>query len=226
MARVYQGSVVESLGRLFATGTATAVGEAELLERFVSQGDPAAFEVILQRHGPMVLRVCRRVLDDPNDVDDAFQATFLILVKKAASIRDRDVLGTWLYGVARRVAVRARVNARRRQSRERSDVEAVAMEKPREHHAEALELRALLDDELERLPYRYPCPARPLRPRRPDARAGGGPASLPGRDGQEPAVTRPRAASGSTGPPGSRARGGPDIVPRRRDSLGGTQSSC
>src|ERR1700721_2010222 len=152
MARDYQGSIVESLGRLFATGTATAMGEAELLERFVSQGDPTGFEVILQRHGPMVLRVCRRVLDDPNDVDDAFQATFLILVKKAASIRDREVLGTWLHGVARRVAVRARVNARRRQSRERSDVEAVAMEKPREHHAEALELRALLDDELERLP--------------------------------------------------------------------------
>jgi zinc protease len=155
MARVYQGSIVESLGRLFATGTATAMGEAELLERFVSQGDPTGFEVILQRHGPMVLRVCRRVLDDPNDVDDAFQATFLILVKKADSIRDREALGTWLYGVARRVAVRARVNARRRQSRERSDVEAVAIEKPREHHAEALELRALLDDELERLPSRY-----------------------------------------------------------------------
>ena len=158
MARVYQDSIVGSLSRLFATGTATAMSEAELLERFVSQGDPAAFEVILQRHGPMVLRVCRRVLEDPNDVDDAFQATFLILVKKAASIRDREVLGTWLYGVARRVAVRARVNARRRQSRERSDVEAVAMEKPREHHAEALELRALLDDELERLPYRFRAP--------------------------------------------------------------------
>jgi hypothetical protein len=74
MARVYQDSVVGSLGRLFATGTATAMNETELLERFVSQGDPGAFEVILQRHGPMVLRVCRRVLEDPNDVDDAFQA--------------------------------------------------------------------------------------------------------------------------------------------------------
>ncbi len=155
MARVYQGSIVDSVGRLFATGTATAMCEAELLERFVSQGDPAAFEVILERHGPMVLRVCRRVLEDPNDVDDAFQATFLILVKKAASIRDREVLGTWLYGVARRVAVRARVDARRRQSRERSDVEAVVMENPRGNHEEARELRALLDDELERLPDRY-----------------------------------------------------------------------
>ena len=67
----------------------------------------------------MVLGVCRRVLDDPHDVADAFQATFLILVKKARSIRDRDVLGTWLYGVARRVAVRAKVNARTRRTRER-----------------------------------------------------------------------------------------------------------
>ncbi len=155
MARVYQGSIVDSVGRLFATGTATAMGESELLERFVSQGDPAAFEVILDRHGPMVLRICRRVLDDANDVDDAFQATFLILVKKAASIRDREVLGTWLYGVARRVAVRARVTARRRQSRERSDVKAVATEKPRGNDVEVVELRALLDDELERLPDRY-----------------------------------------------------------------------
>jgi hypothetical protein len=85
MARAYQGSIVESLGRLFTTGTATAIGEAELLERFVSQADTAAFELILERHGPMVLRVCRRILDDQNEVDDAFQATFLILVTKAAS---------------------------------------------------------------------------------------------------------------------------------------------
>ena len=106
MAIMHTGSAMGALGRLLTTGTATALAEAELLERFVSQEDPAAFEVILQRHGPMVLRVCRRILDDPNDVDDAFQATFLILVKKARSIREREVLGTWLYGVARRVAVR------------------------------------------------------------------------------------------------------------------------
>jgi zinc protease len=155
MAIMHTGSAMGALGRLLTMGTATAMAEAELLERFVSQGDPAAFEVLLQRHGPMVLRVCQRILDDPNDADDAFQATFLILVKKAASIREREVLGTWLYGVARRVAVRARVNTRRRNSRERSDLEAIAVEKPRDNHVETRELRVLIDDELERLPYRY-----------------------------------------------------------------------
>ena len=188
MARVDRGSIVESLGRLFATGTATALGEAELLERFVSQGDARAFEVILQRHGPMVLRVCRRVLDDSNDVDDAFQATFLILVKKAASIREREVLGTWLYGVARRVAVRARVNARLRRSRERSDVEAITMEKPRESHAEALELRALLDGELERLPYRYRAPMILCDLEGQTHEQAAAQLRLPGRNGQEAAI--------------------------------------
>ena len=131
MAIVSTGSGLEAIGRLFTTGTATAVGDTELLERFVSQEDAAAFEVLLYRHGPMVLRVCRRVLNDPNDVDDAFQATFLILARRAASIRERTVLGTWLFGVARRVAVRARVNARRRNSRERSGLEPhLARESP------------------------------------------------------------------------------------------------
>jgi RNA polymerase sigma factor (sigma-70 family) len=152
MPTMHVGSGIKALGRLFATGTATAATEAELLERFVSQGDPAAFEVLLQRHGPMVLRVCGRILDDPNDVDDAFQATFLILVKKAASIRERTVLGTWLYGVARRVAVRARVNARRRNSHERLDAEALAMEPLRDSSEDARELRVLIEAELEHFP--------------------------------------------------------------------------
>jgi zinc protease len=155
MAIVHTGTGMEALGRLFTAGTATAAAEAELLERFVLQGDSSAFELLLKRHGPMVLRVCRGILDDPNDVDDAFQATFLILVKNAASIRERAALGTWLYGVARRVAVRARVNARRRNSHERSDAEALAIEPLRESHDEARELRILIEAELERLPNRY-----------------------------------------------------------------------
>ncbi len=128
MASGYRGSVVGSLGRLFEAGTVAGLSEAQLLERFLAQGDEAAFEAILQRHGPMVLGVCRRVLDDPHDIADAFQATFLILVKKARSIRDRDALGTWLYGVARRVAVRAKVNARRRHTRERTGIGAEGLD--------------------------------------------------------------------------------------------------
>ena len=155
MAIGHRGSIIDSLGRLFDSGTVTGLSEAQLLDRFLTQSDEAAFEAILHRHGPMVLGVCRRVLDDPHDVADAFQTTFLILVKKARSIRDRDVLGTWLYGVARRVAVRAKVNARRRRTRERAGAEGLDVEQPRADRLEANELRSLIDAELERLPSRY-----------------------------------------------------------------------
>ncbi len=155
MATGHRGSVMDSLGRLFDSGTVTGLSEAQLLERFLVHRDESAFEAILHRHGPMVLGVCRRILDDPHDVADAFQTTFLILVKKARSIRDRDVLGTWLYGVARRVAVRAKVNARCRRTRERTEAEGLDVQQPRGDRLEATELRALIDDELERLPSRY-----------------------------------------------------------------------
>src|SRR5690242_10476628 len=158
MASGYRGSVIESVQRLFSTGAVSALSEAQLLERFLARGDQAAFEAILQRHGPMVLGVCRRVLDDPHDIADAFQATFLILVKKARSIRDREALGIWLYGVARRVAVRARVNARRLRTRERTGIDAEGLDvdadsgPSRSDRLEMQELRSLIDAELERLP--------------------------------------------------------------------------
>src|SRR5262245_43181240 len=98
---------------LFAAGTAAGLTDAQLLERVVAASAAArapdvAFEAIVARHGPMVLGVCRRALGDPRDVEDAFQATFLVLVRKAPSVRVDDSLGRWLYGVARRVASRAR----------------------------------------------------------------------------------------------------------------------
>jgi RNA polymerase sigma factor (sigma-70 family) len=155
MPSVYRGAVIDSLQRLYETGTVTALDERQLLERFIARGDESAFEAILQRHGPMVLRVCRRVLHDPHDVDDAFQATFLILVKKAGSIRDRDVLGTWLHGVARRVAVRARGDLRRRRSREQTGGAGFDVADHRVDQADANGIRSLIDDELERLPSRY-----------------------------------------------------------------------
>ncbi|MHC5538091.1 RNA polymerase sigma factor [Singulisphaera rosea] len=89
----HYGATLGYLHRLFHNGTAVGVGEGRLLERFVDRNDEVAFEALVSRLGPLVLGVCRRLLDDPRDVEDAFQATFLILVKKAASIRDRDHLG-------------------------------------------------------------------------------------------------------------------------------------
>ncbi len=143
------------LGRfrsLFGRGTLIGMSDALLLERFVAIKDEEAFEALISCHGPMVLGVCRRMLDDPRDVEDAFQATFLVLVRKAGSLRDRDLLSNWLYGVAHRVATRARASAYRRRMRERpGGGEAAVASQPREDRAE---LRAVLDDELARLPNR------------------------------------------------------------------------
>jgi RNA polymerase sigma factor (sigma-70 family) len=101
-------------------GTAAGLGEAELLGRFVRTGDPVAFEALVTRHGPMVWGVCRRILGEASDADDAFQATFLVLVRRAKSLRDPDRLGPWLYGVAQRVALRARAQRTRRRGREQA----------------------------------------------------------------------------------------------------------
>ncbi|MFO0959006.1 MAG: sigma-70 family RNA polymerase sigma factor [Isosphaeraceae bacterium] len=94
------GAISGSFHRLFDGGTVAGLSERQLLDRFLARNDAAAFEAIVARHGPMVLGVCRRLLDDPNDADDAFQATFLVLVRKARELRQRDLLANWLYGVA------------------------------------------------------------------------------------------------------------------------------
>ncbi len=158
MTSIHRGAVVDSIQRLFDQGTVVSLGERQLLDRFLTRRDESAFEAIVGRHGPMVLSVCRRVLADEHAVEDAFQATFLVLVKKAGSIRDRDVLGNWLYGVARRVAVRAQVDARRRQLRERTGVEQVDVQDERNDLVESNEIRTIVDAELECLPARYRAP--------------------------------------------------------------------
>ncbi len=107
MNRTQSPTLVDHLKTLFSAGTLTGLGEGELLERFLAHRDEAAFEEILVRHAPMVLGICRRWLEDPHDVDDAFQAVFLILVRNAATVRLRSSLSSWLYGVSFRVAQRA-----------------------------------------------------------------------------------------------------------------------
>lgn len=114
--------LVRDLQLLFTAGAASGASDGQLLARFCRRaGDPeaeAAFAVLLARHGPMVLGVCRRALRDPNDAADAFQAIFLVLVRQAGSVRVEGSLGRWLYGVSRRVAARARADAARRAARE------------------------------------------------------------------------------------------------------------
>src|ERR1700677_1736528 len=91
---------------LFGAGTCAGLSDGQLLERLFAGRDEAgevAFEALVARHGPMVMRVCRNVLDDPHDVHDAVQAVFLVLARRASAIRDRQSVGSWLYGVAVRV---------------------------------------------------------------------------------------------------------------------------
>jgi DNA-directed RNA polymerase specialized sigma24 family protein len=90
------------LGRIFRGETVSGLSEWQLLERYLEQRDEVAFEALVSRHGPMVLGVCRRMLGDSADVDDAFQATFLALVRRARQLGPRDAIGPWLYGVAAR----------------------------------------------------------------------------------------------------------------------------
>jgi RNA polymerase sigma factor (sigma-70 family) len=142
-----------------AAGVAAAAGheDRQLLERFLRGRDEAAFAALVRRHGPLVLGVCRRLLRDPHDCDDAFQATFLVLLRKAASLRRRELLAGWLHGVARRTALKARAGRARRQARE-GQAPALPEAEPAGEVAGRRELRAVLDDEVGRLPARYRLP--------------------------------------------------------------------
>jgi RNA polymerase sigma factor (sigma-70 family) len=126
--------------------------DGQLLERFVASQDELAFEALLRRHGRMVLGVCRRVLGNPHDAEDAFQATFIVLVRKAASVRRHESVGSWLYGVAYRTALEAKGRLARRRVRER---QVRDMPEPTaEPEAELRELLPVLDRELSHLPER------------------------------------------------------------------------
>jgi RNA polymerase sigma factor (sigma-70 family) len=150
------GSALRQVGRLLSGGTIASLGTEHLLERFATHRDEAAFEALVNQHGPMVLGTCRRMLTDPNDVEDAFQATFLVLARRAGSIQDADRLGPWLHGVARRVASRSRALSARRNTLGRLVVDEPTTEP--ENGLEAGELRATLDEELSQLPEKYRAP--------------------------------------------------------------------
>jgi RNA polymerase sigma factor (sigma-70 family) len=152
------GDVARQLEVLWTSGTLTGVSDAQLLREFAeSRGRGAtsesAFRELVNRHGPMVMGVCRQILRRPHDADDAFQATFLVLVRKARSIRVGDSLAPWLYGVAYRTAHRARTIASRYRP---ADVEPTEEPMgPSSDDAYDFDLRPLLHEELSRLPGKY-----------------------------------------------------------------------
>jgi RNA polymerase sigma-70 factor (ECF subfamily) len=131
------------------------LSDGELLERFITRREEAAFEALMRRHGAMVLGVCRRLLHNEADAEDAFQATFLVLATKAAGVRPRALVGNWLYGVARHTALKAKAMTHRRCQRER---EAGARRTPQPAEDSGQELQMALDQELSALPEKYRAP--------------------------------------------------------------------
>jgi HlyD family secretion protein len=157
MAFDKQAAVVKELQTLFNVGAVRELSDGQLLERFATdRGEAAelAFAVVVERHGPMVLRVCRSVLAETHDIEDAFQATFLVLVQKARGLWVRDSLGPWLHQVAVRTASRARLTAARRRRHE----ERAAAERVETHIVKSDDLSSVLHQEIEKLPERYRAP--------------------------------------------------------------------
>jgi RNA polymerase sigma factor (sigma-70 family) len=148
------GLVFQQIRKTVNLQHAAGAPDGELVQRFVAQRDEAAFEALVRRHGPLVLGVCCRMLSDRNDADDAFQATFCVLVRKAHTITKGESVGSWLYQVAYHAAAKARAAANRRRARETyvSDPDvAVADAAP----DDASELRPVLDEAVNRLPEKY-----------------------------------------------------------------------
>jgi RNA polymerase sigma factor (sigma-70 family) len=144
------------MSTLFEVGVVAGLTDLQLLERFAARGEvgaEAAFAALVERHGPMVLRVCRAILRDEHAAEDAFQATFLVLARKGGSLWVRDSVGPWLHRVARRVAIHGRAAANRRKAAERRAAEMAGERRVGSDRVD--EVRPILDEEIDRLPDRY-----------------------------------------------------------------------
>lgn len=156
MAQPRAGAVLSYLRRLVAAPAGDDASDRRLVARFAATRDEQAFTALVERHGAMVLGTCRRLLSDAHAADDAFQATFLVLARKAASLQERGTVAGWLYTVACHSALKARAADQRRRQRERE----VPPMPPSEPASDALwrDLRPILDEEVRRLPDRYRTP--------------------------------------------------------------------
>jgi RNA polymerase sigma factor (sigma-70 family) len=143
---------IKNLRRVALRHDGAGITDGQLLDKFVSEHDEAAFEALVLRHGSMVWGVCQRLLRNPHDSEDAFQATFIVLARKAASVLPREMIGNWLYGVAHTTALRSKAAAAKQRVRER---QVIAMPEPMPRdNGLSPDLVALLDQELKTLPDR------------------------------------------------------------------------
>jgi RNA polymerase sigma factor (sigma-70 family) len=153
MATSQMSEVIQRLRRSVPLQEVAGLTDEQLLEDYISRRDEAALAILVRRHGPMVWGVCRRVLRNYHDAEDAFQATFLVFVRKAASIASRQLLANWLYGVAYQTALKARATVAKRKARERQVAE---MPEPAVTEPDLWwDLQPLLDQELSHLPDKY-----------------------------------------------------------------------
>ncbi len=156
MATGQLAPVIHYLRKVTTPAAAGDIPDAELLSRFARHRDEAAFTALVRRHDPMVLAVCRRVVRDGHMAEDAFQATFLVLARKAGSLARPELLGHWLHGVAYRTAAKARTETAKRRVHERQAVRPQEINPSDEFDWQ--DLRAVLDEEVNRLPDRYRVP--------------------------------------------------------------------
>ena len=156
MATAQMDTVIRHLRRAVLRQDAAARTDGQLLASFIDEKDEAAFEALVRRHGSMVFGVCRRVVRNHHDAEDAFQATFLVLARKASSVRPRERLANWLHGVALRIAMKARTTTAKREAREKQVTEMPESEAARQERWSDLQL--LLDQELHGLPENYRIP--------------------------------------------------------------------
>jgi RNA polymerase sigma factor (sigma-70 family) len=156
MATAQMDTVIRHLRRVVLRQDGAGWTDGQLLASFIEQKDEAAFETLVRRHGPMVFGVCRRVVGNHHDAEDAFQATFLVLARKAASVRPRERVANWLHGVALRTAMKAKTITARRRGREKQVTEMPEPEAARQDQWR--DLQTLLDQELNGLPENYRLP--------------------------------------------------------------------
>ena len=157
-SRSMDTAALRYLCTLYRVGVVGDLTDGQLLERFVAGRDESAeagFAALVERHGPMVLRVCRQILGDAHDAEDAFQATFLVLARRAGSVRKRESVASWLYGIAHRVARRSQADSARRREHERRRVAMTTMESSDDTDRHPSENWPELHEEVDRLPEKY-----------------------------------------------------------------------